>query len=68
MNVQKSESFAKEGNIFIILNFEYKTIKIFFKALKNYYLLSRMIMNVHSHSFVIFRERLRMIMNDYERS
>jgi hypothetical protein len=65
---ERSKSFAKEGNIFIILKFEFKTTKIFLKPLKNYFLLSRMILNAHSRSFVNVRERLRMIMNDYERS
>ena len=36
--------------------------------MKNYFLLSRMILKVHSRSFVKVHERLRMFMNDYERS
>ncbi len=63
-----NHSRKKEGNIFIILNFEFKTINIFLKPMKNYFLLSQMILKVHSRSFVKVHERLRMFMNDYERS
>ena len=42
-----NHSRKKEGNIFIILNFEFKTINIFLKPMKNYFLLSRMILKVH---------------------
>ena len=46
-------------------NLKFKIIKIFLKPLKIYILLPRMILNVHSRSFVNVRERSWTITNDY---
>jgi hypothetical protein len=58
MNVKESsKSFAKEGSVFIILNFEFKTIKNIFKTFKklfpsfaNDFERSQTFMNVHEPS------------------